>query len=549
MVHTTAAARSTPRPIVAAPTGNLHLPVTTTPKNRNDESFPHAAPVHAIARVRAHRVAAPRAGAAFVTHEAAHRTVPRWAWCVLVLLVLAGTLRAFWLWSHEPLYAYANSYDQTRYTSCFHFYPDRPADVPPQRNSPQAPFAKYRFVATGDPMCYWSSELAFTGATALIWKLGELAGAGAVHEVRWVGALRWLALLAVSLGLSLAWLRRGDVRAGLANAALLPLLFADSGNTLYLDTFYAEWTALLAAYASIGTALLWRDDAPSRRRFLLLALAAFLLATAKIQHLLLPLALGATLAVLGRVRRGRIGWRAAALLLGGFVGFWLQFAQLQRQDAMMDAIDQYNRADVVFTALLPFADDRRALLEELGIDPHCAIYSAHHAWEFPDLPERVCRGLSAFGRGDELRTLLAHPRLTLKLIGHGVLGLDPWIAKNLGQVEGGDFAAMSPPQPSLGHLLHAWPGLQLALLALPLLALAAHLARPGPRAGSRALEHAALTVVVMLATFAITVLGDGLADVAKQGHLVVNAALAWLFASAAAACVRRPPAGADRAAA
>lgn len=453
----------------------------------------------------------------------------RGALLALVLLALLGTLRAFWLWSHDPLYAYANSYDQTRYTSCFHFYPDRPADVPPQRNSPQAPFAKYRFIGTGDPMCYWSSELAFTGATALIWTLGETFGGSAVHDVRWVGALRWLALLALSLALSLAWLRRGDVRAALANGLLLPLLFADPGNTLYLDTFYAEWTALLAAYALFGLLLLWRGEAFSRRRFLLLALAAFLLATAKIQHLLLPLVLGAAAALLARLCSGRFGWRAIAVLFGGFVGCWLQFAQLHRDDAMMDAIDQYNRADVVFTALLPFADDRRALLEELGIDPTCAIYSAHHAWEFPDLPERVCRGLSDFSRGDELRTLLRHPRIALRLAGHGVLGLDPWIAKNLGQVENGDFATMAPPQPSLGHVLHAWPGLQLAILALPPLALLVLLLRPGLRRGGRGLDYTASTVALMLATLGITLLGDGLADAAKQGHLVVNAALAWLL--------------------
>jgi len=451
---------------------------------------------------------------------------------LLVLLWLAGTLRAFALWSHEPLYAYANSYDQTRYTNCFHFYPDRADAVPPQQNSPQAPFAKFRFIETADPMCYWSSELAFTGATALIWTIGEAAGIGAVHDVRWVGALRWAALLSLSIAFSLAWQRRSETRAAVANATLLPLLFADPGNTFYLNTFYAEWTALLAVYALFAASLLWRDAPGDRRRFIVLAVIAFVLATSKIQHLLLPLGLAVVIGAIDRLRLGRFGWRGAALACGALAGFAVQFVQLHRDGAMMAAIDQYNRADVVFTALVPFAEDRAALLTELGIDPACAIYSDHHAWEFPDLPETVCGGLSGFTRGKELATLARHPQIALRLAVHGVLGLDPWIAKNLGQVEGGDFATMPTTQPSLGRPLHAWPLLQLTILALPLLGLIILFVRPGLRRGSRALDFATLTVSTMLATFAITVLGDGLADAAKQGHLVVNAALAFLIVGA-----------------
>ena len=463
--------------------------------------------------------------------EPAQPTVPRLGKGLIVgLLVvfwLAGTLRALTVFLHDPLYAYANSYDETRYTSCFHFYPDRPADMPPQLHSPEAPYSQFRFISSADPMCYWSSELAFTGVTALVWKSAELLGGGALHDVRFVAALRWLCLLALSIGFARACLARADVRAALAHAALVPLVFADPGNTLYLATFYAEWTALLAAYALIGLLLLWRDEPRTRARFAWLALAAFALAISKLQHMLLPLALLIVVLVLDRVRLRRTTWRVFALAIGALFGAYFQFVQSARGGLMMDTIRQYNRADVVFTAMTPFAADKRALLEDIGIDPGCEIYSGKPAWQLPDLPERTCRGLVNFTRMREIGAFLRHPTIATRLAGAGVLALDPWVADNIGHVEGGQFQKLPAAVPTLGHVLHASPAARYLLFALPMIVLLAFLVRPGLRSGSRTLDATAIVVTVMAATLAITLLGDGLADTAKQGHLVVNAALAW----------------------
>jgi hypothetical protein len=463
--------------------------------------------------------------------EAAPQTLrARLVVVILNALWLLGTLRAFLLVAHEPLYAYANSYDETRYTTCFHVYPDRPAGVEPQQNSPEAPYARWRFIATGDPMCYWSTELAFGGLTALAWTTAEAFGGDDVHDVRLVAGLRWIALLALSIGLSRAWLRRGDARAAIANAALVPLVFADPGNTLYLATFYAEWSSLLAAYALVGLLLLWRDAPRSRGRFIVLALVAFALAASKLQHMLLPLAFAVTILVLDRARLGRTTWRAFALTLGALFGAYFQFVQTERHGPMIDTIRQYNRADVVFTALVPLAENPEALLADIGIDPGCASYSGKRAWQLPDLPDRTCAGLVNFTRSREIGALLRHPSIAPKLLVKGVLALDPWLADNIGHVEAREFEKLPPSVPTLGRLLHAYPWLQIALLALPVAALFVLLVRPGARKGSAALDATALVVVTMIATLGITLLGDGLADTAKQGHLVIDAALAWLVA-------------------
>ncbi|HVT31349.1 MAG TPA: hypothetical protein VHE32_01795 [Rhodanobacteraceae bacterium] len=449
---------------------------------------------------------------------------------LLAALWLVGTLRALSLCLHDPLYAYANSYDETRYTACFGFYPDRPARIPPDVHSPEAPFARFRFIAADAPICYGSSELLFAGTTALSWKIAELAGGSNVHGVRGTALLRWAVLLALSIAFSRAWLGRGESRAALANAALVPLVFADPANTLYLATFYAEWTALIAAYALVALVLLARDQASTRLRFAAIALAAFLLATSKLQHMLLPFALAVVVIALDRARLGRTSWRAVALSLGAIAGLCFQLAQMTRDDALMATIRQYNRADVVFTALAPLSDDPGALLAELGIDPACAAYGGKRAWQLPDLPDRACRGLGDFTHGAELATLLRHPAIAARLLAGGIGNIDPWISDIVGHVEGGTFEKLPETVPSLSRALHASGIARGLVLALPFAALIVLLIRPGPRRGSAALDAVAIAVVVMAATLVVTLLGDGLADTAKQTHLVVNAALATLFA-------------------
>src|SRR6185312_3592605 len=124
--------------------------------------------------------------------------------------------------------------------------------------------------------------------------------------------------------------------------------------------------------------------------------------------------------------------------------------------------------------------------------------------------------------------LIRHPAIAAKLAAHGVAALDPWIADNVGHVEGAAFRKLPASVPSLGRVLHASAAVRDGLLALPFLGLIVLSILPGPRRGSAALEATALVVATMLGTLAVTLLGDGLADTAKQGHLVVNAALAWL---------------------
>lgn len=451
----------------------------------------------------------------------------RWPWRVAItVLVVIGLARLLTLWAHDPLLAYANSYDQVRYTACFNLYPDRPAPVQPTDNSPWAPYSQYRFFDIPEPFCYWSSELLFQGVNAALYHVAEAFGAGPLHDVRSIGALRIAALLAMLFGFLRAHWRRSEWAIALAHAALFAILFSDPADSLYLNGYYAEWTSLLAAYGVVGLLVLWRDDAATRRRIIVLGLLAFALSFSKIQHVVLPCVIGLTVLLAERWQQRATSWRAWALLIGGLVGVVGQGIQLGRGGELMESIRVHNQTHVVLTGLLPWSDDKPALLREMGVSANCIQYVGMRAWQLPGQPQKVCPGVENFGRGKQLMVLLRHPQLGLSLFVHGVARLQPWVAPAIGQVENGRNADIPASIPNLGSALRAAPAVFFSLLALPFVMVLALSVRRDWRRG-RWFEYTLVTCVLMLATLGVTILGDGLADTPKQGHLIGNAAIAF----------------------
>ena len=94
----------------------------------------------------------------------------------------------------------------------------------------------------------------------------------------------------MALGLDAALKRRPAW--ALANAAVFAFVLADPMTTLWLNTLYTEFGALLGAYASIGLlpALVVRDPQSAPPRWALFGFACSLavLGMSRQQHLLLP---------------------------------------------------------------------------------------------------------------------------------------------------------------------------------------------------------------------------------------------------------------------
>lgn len=440
-----------------------------------------------------------------------------------LLLFLLGLLRGTVLVAHQPLLAYANSFDQVRYSGCFDLYPDRPASIPPRENSPWAPQEFYRFLPDEAPICYGSSALLPFAATAALFHLDHAVGGADRHPLRWLAWLQWFGMVATVVAFLVHHARRREEGPLLTHAALFALVLSDPANTLYLASFYAEWTALWGLYVVLGLAACAPSMYLTRWSLAALAFAGVVLGASKQQHLLLPLVLAAVLA--GCATRRRALWpRALALGLGGLVAFGFQLAQMARSDAAMRDVREANAVDVVLTGLLASSNQPARTAERLGVAPACLAHVGKHAWEIPGFAYRAaCPGIDGFSRGRELAVLLAEPLTAMTLLRRGVERLDGFVAPGLGVVAGGNMDGLPPAQWTLDAPIRAWPAFRFLLWALPLVAGITVLVR---RVRVDATELAVLLcAATMVATFGVVLLGDGLADVVKQSHLVLDAAL------------------------
>jgi hypothetical protein len=451
----------------------------------------------------------------------------RLRWLTAALLLLAAARGILFL-SEQPLLALANNYDQVRYTACVNLYPYRPG-VDPIAGNYQAPLEWYSFTHVPGTVCYWTSELIFLGATALIYHGEEILTGQPLHSVRWIGALRLASwLLAATLFTRTFW-RQGREHDALGHAAAVAIVLMDPVDTLYLNTFYAEGSALFYLYLSIGLILL-QIRSGTRRAGVALFLVALLLGSVKIQYAALPLLLAALVATIGLLKRQ--AWASTALPLaaaGVLVGL-LQIVNSGRDNSLMHGMQLVNRTDLVLSALLPSSDDALRTSQHLGLPAECAVHSGKSLYQLNVGPDEACPGVGAISPTRALSLLFSEPSTIARMLANAPIYLLPWVPDYVGVIAGHSLARLPREQISWNHVLRRPPIVYLLLL-LPLLATLAGILHARDPRSAESLLFAALCTLIAWASVTVAVFGDGIVELAKHAHFALNAALVFAISA------------------
>lgn len=328
--------------------------------------------------------------------------------------------------------------------------------------------------------------------------IARLFGSG--FDIRFLGGLSLVVFL-VSLYLLLRCLRSGILFLLLPWLALEPTLFLHFNSFYSVSLFLVLWPILLWAFDRV-----WRGET-SRGAIFVLTSTSFLLATSKVQFLLVP-ALLALMFYMGRQRRVARGQFAIFLVALGTLALY------------PPGIRTMNGYQATFTGLGLVAQNPEGALRKLGVAEDAL------AWNGNSLPKELRNGtlpISVKKAADELSRLrllwlyVTEPGALSGTFARVEEALTKWPLDYLGHFEAETGLAGREL-----HFLWQYSRFREALLKrlpwllwiIPLLSLAFW----------RQVPMGALLALLYFTQIPVVVLGDGL--LAMQRHFVVSR-LAW----------------------
>jgi Na+-translocating ferredoxin:NAD+ oxidoreductase RnfA subunit len=450
----------------------------------------------------------------------------RFATLLAFALIVLGACRVYVVVAATPLLGYANQFDMRRTSACVGLWPDIGRDAQLQAH-PEAPISRYVRGERRRFDCYWSSELLFVAPVAATLSPGETV------DLRVIGAIKGTALVLVAIGLAMTLRRRPAL--ALAHGAVFALVMCDPIVTLWLNTLYTEFSAMLFAYASVALVIAVGatpgvGGAPSRPRMAALVASLVGLGLSRQQHLLLPALLVAPLVVLLWNRANR----SALILIAVACGVvFSQVAIVGRHPTIAMA----NNVDVILGTVLPASTDEARTAKRLNLPEHClrAVGANWYVSMGEDL-ESICPEVLEAQRYRIATLAFAEPGTLWRAGLRAIPQLQDWKLASIGSVEGLRFGGSDAVLATAGALAQSIASfvvtlplrtfVQMLAAAFGIFVVSAAVclrAALAARSEPLALSLYALTGIALYA-IATAVFGDGYVELARHAQLA-NVAL------------------------
>lgn len=444
-----------------------------------------------------------------------------WFFLAVLAIFLLALARGYAILFNSPLIGLANNFDMLRVQGCIRAYPVRADNVEPWAQSPQAPLLRYRFDKSIDPGCYFSTESWLARLyKPVLKKQSKLSGDG-TFSIRSYGAFKLLLLVVSGLVISLLLLKNGLGFPSVVNAILFAVVFTDPGVVIFLNGFYAEFSAVLFAYLSVALVcvILFKKQG-SKFEYALLLLCMVLVCLAKIQHFAFSLFLFSMVAVstkFSELSKGTAIRLLSVMLFSAIIGAAIQ---LNHMSGMATGdMRKANITNTVLQGVLGSSKSPEATAALLGLPAHCAKH-AGKTWFSPGVIENhPCPEVFDVSRLDIAALLLNDPTTIVSVFTGGIDRVRPWIPSYLGVVEGEYFGRLPDDIFTVDRFVSGLsrPAFGFLFLSPLVISLFFVAFRYSDSSGVTAL----LLFLSLYTQFSLVsvVFGDGFADVAKQFNL------------------------------
>ncbi len=350
------------------------------------------------------------------------------------ILVLA-TLRAFTFWAADPMLAYANNYDQIRTLKVFGLHPkDSPKAL--YERTPEHPWRYFVQADTWHKPVYPSSDLIFKSL-----QFGTMAALGASDGAMDIKIATAPVLLGWLLGVWLIFRKLAARPLAALGFAGWILVAADPINLLFLNTWYAEFSAFAVTTLFVGIAWLWLFQLVSLRKALVwgaVCLAFVSLNRNQYMFLLPAVALLATIALALSRPRGRPS--AVSVVKGVLICAVCLVPVLVYNAAarkQISAENSANRIDTVFGALLPASQNPARMLEHMGLPPQCLQFSGQTWYSTPrEQYEAHCPKIMALSLVRIAKAVALEPSPLVTIIGNIAQRHRGFLQRYIGHIEG-----------------------------------------------------------------------------------------------------------------